>query len=66
MGYRIEAYLDDGRPALTIKDAETERVALHWRADKDRVATQQWQQLFRQLILLTCKQDLNVRVFKLK
>ena len=69
MGYQIEAYLDAGKPALKIYDISKKDLCLSWRYQgecKDPESHSEIQRLFRELLLLTCKQDLhNVRVFNL-
>lgn len=69
MGYYIYAWLEEGNPNLEIVDAESKRTCMRWAysearhkgnvADKNEI-----QKLFRQLLLLTCQQELsNCRVF---
>ena len=66
MGYQIEAYLDNGKPALKIYDQDKHNLCLFWAYSGDHSSNKEIKQLFRELILLTCKQDLhNVRVFNL-
>lgn len=69
MGYQIEAYLDEGRPALKIYDVKEQSLCLSWTYEgrpSELRSQKEIHRLFRQLLLLTCKQDLhNVRVFNL-
>jgi len=69
MVYQIEAFLDQGKPALKIYDAAEQSLCLSWTYHGDATeknSRQEVQRLFRQLLLLTCKQDIhNVRVFNL-
>lgn len=63
MGYLIYASLLDGKPNLEIKDADTERTCVSWRYGQeqrdDEVDRQEFQRLFRDLLLLSCKQKLT-------
>ncbi len=71
MGYYIYAWLEKGKPQLQIIDAKSNSVCLSWsyqlsinekNGDKKAI-----QRLFRQLLLLTCKQELsNYRVFEMR
>ena len=69
MGYQIEAFLDEGKPALKIYDVSKKSLCLSWtfHGDNDESSSRhEIQRLFRDLLLLTCKQDMhNVRVFNL-
>ncbi|TQV88103.1 hypothetical protein [Aliikangiella coralliicola] len=69
MGYQIEAYLDNGKPSLKIYDLEQNALCLSWTysgKSSEKRSKQEVHQLFRELLLLTCKQDIhNVRVFNL-
>jgi len=69
MGYQIEAYLESGKPALKIYDIDKKDLCLSWCYQgkcEDPESHTEIQRLFRELLLLTCKQDLhNVRVFNL-
>ncbi len=69
MGYQIEAYLDRGRPVLKIYDATEKALCLNWTYQGEIAQGEmasEIHRLFRELLLLTCKQDLhNVRVFNL-
>jgi len=68
MSYQIEAYLDKGVPSLKIYSAYNQALCLSWTFDtsKSQAASHtEIHQLFKKLLLLTCKQDLNnVRVFR--
>ena len=75
MGYRIEAFLKDGVPSLNIYDLDANTLCLAWQYHSnnsnsnsdDNLSRQQVHELFRKLLLLTCKQEkANMRVFKLK
>ena len=69
MGYQIEAFLEDGKPALRIYDAMSHKLYLSWNYIEQHESGNQHspnelKRLFRELILLTCKQDIhNVRIF---
>lgn len=69
MGYQIEAYLEEGKPVLKIYQGRNKALCLSWQYNKSLRsldAETEIHRLFRQLLLLTCKQDLhNVRVFNL-
>lgn len=69
MGYRIEASLIDGKPSLKIYNTNQQLPCLSWTycgKHGEEQSQQEIQQLFRQLLLLTCKQDIaNVRLFNL-
>ncbi len=70
MGYQIEAYLENGQPALKIYDVDKQDLCLSWRYRKNQNGQESQSEihrLFRELLLLTCQQDLhNVRVFNLQ
>lgn len=63
MGYRIYAWLDDGRPTLRIVDACSNAECLNWRLpSEDESASggqKAVQRLFRDLLLLSCRQRLG-------
>lgn len=69
MGFQIEAFLDDGKPSLKIYDLQRQALCLSWtynNSNSEPRSQQEVHQLFRELLLLTCKQDMhNVRVFNL-
>lgn len=67
MGYFIYASLVEGKPNLKIVDASSQQTCVNWHYEKDgdnvgdRYADrQEIQRLFRELLLLTCKQNLAV------
>ena len=69
MSYHINAWLEDGDPRLEIVDAHSKSVCMSWsyksRAGLERKDKAEIQRLFRELILLTCKQMItNCRVFE--
>lgn len=70
MGYQIEAYIDDGKPSLKIWDIKHHSLCLDWTYSNSEIADsevlqKEVHQLFRQLLLLTLKDDVsNVRVFQ--
>lgn len=70
MGYQIEACIENGKPNLKIYDMTQGDLCLDWHFDGDLASDQTKQEvhhLFRQLLLLTCKQELrNIRLFELK
>lgn len=58
-GYLIYAKLQEGRPVLQVVDADTQRVCLNWDCPSVQDAgAPEVQKLFRQLMLLTCRQSL--------
>jgi hypothetical protein len=69
MGYKIEAYLKDGKPNLKIYDLSHNKLCLSWcyAGEPDKAdSAQEVQRLFHDLLLLTCRQDLNnQRIFRL-
>ena len=69
MGYQIEAFIENGKPSLKIYDITQGKLCLNWSFSgqlENSDSVQEVHRLFRQLLLLTCKQDLrNVRVFRL-
>lgn len=69
MGYKIEAFLQGGKPSLKIYDIKNQDLCLSWTYcanNNQKCSNSEIQRLFRELILLTCKQDIhNVRVFNL-
>jgi len=69
MGYYIYAWLENGNPQLQIVDTQSESVCVTWSyQDPDHVGLgdkKEIQRLFRDLLLLTCKQEMNnCRIFK--
>ncbi len=63
MGYRIFAWLDDGRPTLRIVDARSNTECLSWRLQSEDASAsggqKEVQRLFRDLLLLSCRQRLG-------
>ena len=63
MGYHIYAWLDEGQPKLRIVDAGSDSVCLDWTYEDGQVpdpkARKEIQRLFRDLLLLTCRQSLR-------
>ncbi|MBU2865072.1 hypothetical protein QWZ13_14645 [Reinekea marina] len=69
MSYHINAWLENGVPQLQVIDAQTKRVCMNWSYQSESEPSEQQkheiQRLFRELLLLTCKQDIaNCRVFR--
>ena len=69
MSYHINAWLENGVPQLQVIDAQTKRVCMNWsyksESEPSEQQRQEVQRLFRELLLLTCKQDIaNCRVFR--
>lgn len=62
MGYLIYASLQEGKPKLEIVDAQSERTCMSWHyeqdLDKELENRNEFQRLFRELLLLSCKQKL--------
>lgn len=66
MGCFIYASLIEGKPNLKIVDARSQQTCVNWHYDRDAegdtgdksAARQEIQRLFRELLLLTCKQNL--------
>jgi len=54
MHYLIDARLENGVPKVTIRDADTGRVRLHWTRPGDRAGSQALHGLFNDLVLLSC------------
>lgn len=61
MGYYIYAWLDHGNPRLRVVDARTGSICLCWdyHSAKKRMSSdkKEIQRLFRDLLLLTCRQE---------
>ncbi|HLT63442.1 MAG TPA: hypothetical protein VKZ92_02880 [Pseudohongiella sp.] len=58
-GYLINARLHDGKPVLEVVDAQSQEVCLSWDCPSvHEVSTHDVQSLFRQLMLLSCRQSL--------
>ena len=71
MGYYINAWIENGAPQLQIIDAHSKSVCLSWSYSvTNRAKTddkKEIQRLFRELLLLTCKQEVsNYRVFEVR
>ena len=67
MTLNIKAWMQDGKSYLEILDTRSGEVQLRWShdpADGSERGSSATQQLFRDLLLLSCKQDLcNGRLF---
>ena len=58
-GYLIYAKLHDGKPVLEVVDAESRQLCLSWDCPSVQDASgHDVQNLFRQLMLLSCRQAL--------
>lgn len=69
MGYYIYAWLEHGNPQLQIIEAESKSICLSWsyQATNTKYDSKEIQRLFKNLLLLTCKQEMrNYRVFEVK
>ena len=69
MGYYIYAWLESGNPQLQIIEAESKSICLSWsyQATDANHDKKEIQRLFRDLLLLTCKQEMgNYRIFEVK
>lgn len=70
MSWHIYAWLEAGRPRLQVTEAQTESPVLDWTcrsAGDAQGDDRELKRLFRELILLSCKQEAaNVRLFELK
>ena len=71
MGYYIYAWLENGNPQLQIIDAKSKSVCVSWSYQTlSNVKTdnkKEIQRLFKDLLLLTCKQEMrNFRIFEVK
>ena len=67
MGYYIYAWLENGNPQLQIIEAESKSICLSWsyQATNANYDSKEIQRLFRDLLLLTCKQEMgNYRIFE--
>lgn len=70
MSWHIYAWLEAGRPRLQVTEAGTENPVLDWTCRSSEgeqgVDPCELKRLFRELILLSCRQEAaNVRVFEL-
>lgn len=68
MSFHINAWLENGEPQLQIIDAQSRNVCMSWsykpKSGTDQSNKNEIQKLFRELLLLTCKQEMsNCRVF---
>lgn len=63
MGYFINAWVDDGLPRLEIINSIDKRVCLSWVYERDAGASavdaNEVKRLFKQLIILTCEQNIK-------
>lgn len=63
MGYQIYASLLDGKPNLKIVDIDSQKTCMQWHYEKsgqdNNEEQQEIQRLFRELLLLSCKQNLS-------
>lgn len=63
MGYYIYAWFEDYNPQLQIIDAQSGSVCVNWRYHDRKQGflsdKKELQRLFRDLLLLTCKQEMN-------
>ncbi|MCI0653371.1 MAG: hypothetical protein L0Y39_02675 [Methylococcaceae bacterium] len=71
MGYYIYAWLEQGDPRLRVVDAQTGSICLRWdyhNSDRLKLSDKkEIQRLFRDLLLLTCKQEnQNIRFFHIR
>ena len=60
MTYIIDARLERGAPSLTLIDAVTGEARLHWRCGSVASSELAWQNLFKQLVLLSCADRINL------
>jgi hypothetical protein len=67
-GYFIYASVHDGRPSLQVVDADSEETCLNWAGNEDKPALsdQDLRELFRRLLLVTCRQKLKSRIAREK
>ncbi len=69
MSYYIYAWLENGNPQLQIVESQSNSICLSWsyKAADTNYDKKEIQRLFRDLILLTCKQEMkNYRIFEVK
>ncbi len=73
MSFQIYAWLDNGQPRLQIIETQSGAIHLSWRYKDDAGENnkpkdkKEIQRLFKDLILLTCKQEIkNCRLFETK
>ncbi|MDX1250861.1 MAG: hypothetical protein IDH49_01135 [Gammaproteobacteria bacterium] len=67
MRYIIDAWLEDGDPRLSIRDADTGAVRMQWDYERprdavarERAASKALQGLFRKLMLLSCADRISL------
>ena len=68
MSFHIKAWLKNGDPQLQIIDAKSNSVCVSWSYESKNAAESgsklEVQELFRELLLLTCKQEMvNCRIY---
>jgi hypothetical protein len=68
-GYYIYASINDGKPSLQVVDADSQETCLDWAGHEasnsqntPEISDQDLQELFRRLLLVTCRQKLKARV----
>lgn len=70
MSWHINAWLEAGRPRLQVTEAGSQNPVLDWTCRSGDAQVDdpcELKRLFRELILLSCKQEAaNVRVYELK
>lgn len=71
MGYYIYAWLEHGDPRLRVIDAQTGSTCLRWDYHDSGPSNpndkKEIQRLFRELLLLTCRQESrNIRFFNIR
>jgi|GEM_PF-6624997 len=59
MSYVIDAWLDDGRPCVEIRDAESREIKLHWTLEEQN-HQRGLHKLFHDLLLLSCTCHLSL------
>lgn len=67
-GYFIYASVHDGKPQLQVVDADSSETCLNWsgKEDQPQPSDQDLQELFRRLLLLSCRQKLKARIAREK
>jgi len=69
MSYYIYAWLESGIPQLQIIESQSKSICLSWsyQATDDNYDKKEIHWLFKDLLLLTCKQKMdNYRIFEIK
>jgi len=68
MGYYLYAWIENGKPHLQLIEAQSKSLCLDWSyQETDNYDDKEVQRLFKDLLLLTCKQKMgNYRVFNVK